>query len=562
MKKLFIISLISFLYAQYPDTLDIIISPGSGSVMDYYRIVIYVKNKQTGQVDTSFSGFIELCTDGLWGYKTLNLQYLFARKGTTDTIDTFRIYRAGNVAVYGRCAVGRGRSSSLSITPSNPARAVILYQNQNLIGGYGKENYSPSAIIAGDSLYFKLILTDRYYNPVSGSASVRLSSNDSVAQYFPDSLMLLDSARVKIKFKIATYPPQFFQQNDSRAVYVLPSATTFKGDTLSPSFQVLSGNYEKLLLVAPGERHFPGDENIGKKGTIPYIPSAIPFYLKLFACDKYHNFLKGINDTGILVFYPPDTLIDIVPSFINLINGVDSFKVTIFRGGAYVVYGLDKNINRQSPQVILQIVGSKYKSQVSPDTVLSGNAIHLKIEFVDPQGNLVPHTHPVYLSPVNSSTLQPAFGTLTPQVVQIELGKFEGDVIYTTNESEKIKIKITDGLGTGEHYTDEIFVAYLKGLPDTLINYPNPFGKVGSEETYFVFYLPKPANVKIYIYDLFGNLIKKIETNGFIGVNRVKWNGRNEKGKKVSSGTYIAILKAVSGVEKVIETKRLISIIR
>ncbi len=561
MKKLILIGIVSILYAQYPDTLDIIINPASGSIADYYRIVIYVKNKATGQVDTSFNGLIELCTDGDWGYKTLNLQYLYAFKGSIIN-DTLRIYRAGNVYVYGRCAVGRGRSEMLSLTPLSPYKSVILYTGQNLIRGYGKGNYVPTPIYAGDSLYFRIILTDKYYNPVSGNLPVYFSSNDSVAEYFPDSLTLLDSTRVKIKFKIATYPPQFFQSSDSRFVYSIPYDQNFKGDTLSPSFQVFAGNYEKLLLVAPGERHFPGDENRGKKGVIPYLPSAIPFYLKLFACDKYHNFLKGVNDTGILVFNPPDTLIDTVPSYINLINGVDSFRTTIFRGGAYVVYGLDKNINRQSPSVILQIVGSKYISEVSPDTVLSGNAIHLKIEFVDPQGSLVPHSHPVYLTPVNASNLQPASGIITPQVVQMELGKFEGDVIYTTQMSEEIKIRITDDLGTGEHYTDKIFVAYLKAVPDTLINYPNPFGKIGSEETYFVFYLPKPADVKIYIYDLFGNLIKKIEMNGVIGVNRTKWDGRNEKGKKVSSGTYIAILKATSGAEEIIETKRLISIIR
>lgn len=561
MKKLILICLTCILYAQYPDTLEIIITPTSGSVADYYRIVIYVKIKATGQIDTSFNGLVEISTDGDWGYKTLNPQYIQVFKGIGIS-DTLRIYRAGNVYVYGRCIRGTGRSELLSLTPLYPYKPVILYTNQNLIRGYGKGNYVPTPIYPGDTLYFRIILTDKYYNPVSGNLPVHFSSNDSVAEYFPDSLILLDSTRIKIKFKIATNPPQFFQPTDSRVVYSIPYDVNFKSDTLYPSFQVFAGNYEKLLLVAPGERHFPGDENTGKKGTIPYLPSAIPFYLKLFACDKYHNFLKGVNDTGILVFNPPDTLIDTVPSYINLINGVDSFRTTIFRGSAYVVYGLDKNINRQSPSVILQIVGSRYVSEVSPDTVLSGNAIHLKIEFVDPQGSLVPHSHPIYLLPVLASNLQPAQGTISPQVVQVELGKFEGDVIYTTTNSEEIKIKITDDLGTGEHYTDKIFVAYLKAIPDTLINYPNPFGKIGSEETYFVFYLPKPADVEICIYDLFGNLVKKIEMNGVTGVNRIKWNGRNEKGKKVSSGTYIAILKAISGAEKVIQTKRLISIIR
>ncbi|MEO0261643.1 MAG: hypothetical protein ABIM49_04835, partial [candidate division WOR-3 bacterium] len=136
MKKLILIGIVSILYAQYPDTLDIIINPASGSIADYYRIVIYVKNKATGQIDTSFNGLIELCTDGDWGYKTLNLQYLYAFKGSVIN-DTLRIYRAGNVYVYGRCAVGRGRSEMLSLTPLSPYKSVILYTGQNLIRGYG-----------------------------------------------------------------------------------------------------------------------------------------------------------------------------------------------------------------------------------------------------------------------------------------------------------------------------------------------------------------------------------------------------------------------------------------
>ena len=562
MKKLTIIGMIFlYVYKGFSGSLDIIINPASGTVNDYYQMVVYVKNDQ-GQIDTTYSGPIYFSIDGEWNHHLMDPATGSAFKGSLQM--NIRIYRAGNVNVYGTCPRGSGISNTLNISPSSPKRIVILYKNQMLVKGDttigGKDPFTPSPITAGDTCRFKVILTDKYYNPVSGNLNFYLSSNDSLVKI--DTLNLNDSTEVKIKFKIATYPPQFFQSTDSRVVYALPLETNYVGDTLWPSFQVYSGDYKKLLLVAPGERHFPGDEVKGKKGDIPYLPSATPFYLKLYACDNYFNFRKGVNDTGILVFNPSNEYIDTVPSFINLINGVDSFKVTIFKSGAYYVYGLDKNIQRQSEAVILQIVGSKYVSKVSPDTVLSGDPIHLKIEFVDPQGNVVPHSHPIYLSAVLASNLQPAQGVFYPNVVQMELGKFEGEVFYTTENSEEIKIKIVDSLGTGEHYTDKIFVAYLKGIPDTLINYPNPFGKIGSEETNFVFLLPKSANVKLYIYDLFGNLVKKFEINGVAGLNRIKWDGRNDKGKKVSSGTYVAVLRATSGAENVLTTRRLIGIIR
>jgi hypothetical protein len=562
MKKLIIIGMISlYAYKGFSGSLQIIINPDNGSVEDYFQMVVYVFNDQN-QLDTTYSGPVYFCVDGEWNHHLMDPTTGSAYKGSLQM--NVRIYRAGNVKVHGTCPRGSGISNPLNLSPSSPKRIVILYENQILVRGDttigGKDPFTPSPVTAGDSVNFRIILTDKYYNPVSGNLNFYLSSNDSLVKI--DTLNLSDSTKTKIRFKIATNPPQFFQSSDSRVVYALPLETNYIGDTLSPPFQVYAGNYKKLLLLAPGERHFPGDENKGKKGEISPLPSAIPFYLKLYACDDFFNFRKGVNDTGILVFNPSNQYIDTVPSFINLVNGVDSFKVTIFKSGPYYVYGLDKNIQRQSEAVILQILGCRYITKVSPDTVLSGKPIHLIVTFVDYQGNKVPSTHTLYLSAVRASDLQPAQGVFYPNAVQMELGEFEGDVFYTTENSEEIKIKIVDSLGTGEHYTDKIFVAYLKGIPDTLINYPNPFGKVGSEETNFVFLLPKSADVKLYIYDLFGNLIKKFEVNGVAGLNIIKWDGRNDKGKKVASGTYVAVLRATSGAENVLTTKRLIGIIR
>ncbi len=57
-----------------------------------------------------------------------------------------------------------------------------------------------------------------------------------------------------------------------------------------------------------------------------------------------------------------------------------------------------------------------------------------------------------------------------------------------------------------------------------------------------------PARTEIYIYTLTGELVKKLIANdsGFI-----EWDGKNEKGRSVSSGVYIVILK--SGNEKIIK---------
>ncbi len=67
-------------------------------------------------------------------------------------------------------------------------------------------------------------------------------------------------------------------------------------------------------------------------------------------------------------------------------------------------------------------------------------------------------------------------------------------------------------------------------------NYPNPFNPT----TTISYNLPKETSVKIIIYDMLGREIKTlINTDQKSGVHEVVWNGDNNFGKQVSSGTYI-----------------------
>ena len=72
-------------------------------------------------------------------------------------------------------------------------------------------------------------------------------------------------------------------------------------------------------------------------------------------------------------------------------------------------------------------------------------------------------------------------------------------------------------------------------------NYPNPFNPI----TTLNYYLPEESIVNITIYDLKGNIVKKIvdqiETLGF---KSVQWNGTNNKGQPVSAGAYIYVIEA------------------
>mgnify|MGYP001166609943 FL=1 len=72
-------------------------------------------------------------------------------------------------------------------------------------------------------------------------------------------------------------------------------------------------------------------------------------------------------------------------------------------------------------------------------------------------------------------------------------------------------------------------------------NYPNPF----NPNTMIKYDLVKDLHVRITIYDLLGNTIKNLfEGNQLSGSNSIQWDGTNNNGYGVSSGTYVYQIKA------------------
>lgn len=72
-------------------------------------------------------------------------------------------------------------------------------------------------------------------------------------------------------------------------------------------------------------------------------------------------------------------------------------------------------------------------------------------------------------------------------------------------------------------------------------NYPNPF----NPSTVIEFTLNSPEKVTINIYDINGQLIRKLfDEDLSIGTHSTKWDGTNRFGEKVSSGTYFYKIEA------------------
>ncbi len=81
----------------------------------------------------------------------------------------------------------------------------------------------------------------------------------------------------------------------------------------------------------------------------------------------------------------------------------------------------------------------------------------------------------------------------------------------------------------------------IPGYFELLPNFPNPF----NHQTVIRYTLSQPAEVSLVIYNILGQkvrtLVKEEKQNG---TKSVAWNGKNDRGKEVSSGIYFYRLKA------------------
>jgi hypothetical protein len=90
----------------------------------------------------------------------------------------------------------------------------------------------------------------------------------------------------------------------------------------------------------------------------------------------------------------------------------------------------------------------------------------------------------------------------------------------------------------------EFYKTNLAAIPEQFNleqNYPNPF----NPETQITYHLPEATDVVLKVFNLLGDEIRTlVNTKNEAGIHHVIWNGKDAKGREVSSGVYLLKIQA------------------
>lgn len=97
----------------------------------------------------------------------------------------------------------------------------------------------------------------------------------------------------------------------------------------------------------------------------------------------------------------------------------------------------------------------------------------------------------------------------------------------------------------GADMETELFTFYTGGMVERFFNAPNPFNPAKGMSTKFVFAMPEPGTAEIVIYSEYGDKVwesKTVETTVGGISKEITYNGKDNSGRILYNGTYLAVL--------------------
>lgn len=430
-------------------------------------------------------------------------------------------------------------SNPVQIIAGPYARLLVLAPGEVLAPGTA-EGRSGAATDQSINYAFTVAVyaTDNWFNPVTGvSDVVRITSNDPLAELPADTA--LQDGRADLSLRLSTGG---FQQVTASNVTQpgMPTSTT------------------QVRAISSGF-HLEAEVNSTQ------VAAGEPFTLTVKVTNDAGSVIQEINSFVTIEVQNASTQEPgqgtLLTTQFQLLQGQRAVSETYTFAEPIVLIARDDAGDAPAATGVITVSpGPPAEVQLTSDPTWVGGNKHATVSarVVDAYQNGVPDRTVVF-------QLLSGMGTLTPlEPVTDAVGTATADFL-SPRQPEVDRIRATSGGLTDEMDLETAFVDPNAG-GGTITNYPNPFHP-GEAPTTIAYVLSDNANVTMTFYTLTGDLVleKKFSPGtpgGQAGLNEFQWDGKNGKGKPVSSGGYILVVNATGGGETLHVMRRKIAVVR
>src|SRR4030042_122330 len=312
----------------------------------------------------------------------------------------------------------------------------------------------------------------------------------------------------------------------------------------------------------PGQTYYPGIDS-GKIGLASPQTAGVNFYTDIYETDRWAN---RVSSSDSIELTSSDSFAAVKPA--QLLNGYVNLPYAIRTASSQRLFVIDLSIGaiRRDTSSYCSVYHAAYsrllvllpgESALPGDT--SSSIVNTPGKSGLPQDQYEDDTCSVRIFAADSMWNQTStnggtinlysdFSFSNPSPESLSNG--EADFIVSFNNAGENQNIWADDYPVVSYrtYLDILSVIDTSVVTDSFLVYPNPLGIDHSSSMVFAYYLSAPCNILFNIYDPFGNLVYEQEiasgqNAAQTGINRLIWNGSNERGKRVAGGIYYAILK-------------------
>lgn len=317
------------------------------------------------------------------------------------------------VGIYAATNLG-----TLTVVAGAFTKMQLLVPGETAVPGPGSgKSGTPTDQTAGSSFSVTVNAVDQYWNVVSSTNTVGITSSDANATLPANAALVAGTQTFSVTLKTA----------GSKTVTATNITDGTKTLNTSPAITVDAGTFSKMQIIVPGETADPGSAS-GKTGTPSAQTSGTSFSVTVNAVDANWNVVSSTNTIAITSADANATL----PADAALVAGTKNFSVTLKTAGAATITATNvtdgtKTANT-SPSITInagaftkmQIIvpgetlspGSASGKTGSPSGQTPGTAFTVTVRAVDANWNLVSSTNTVGITSSDGTATLPANAAL------------------------------------------------------------------------------------------------------------------------------------------------------